>query len=120
MAGIARDWMLAAATVAFAFVVYAGAVRAALRSPRAFFRVEIAATAAVGAWTVALVNWKWEAWMTAYRQTSVYEPLSDLPLWAMNVLLAAVYLWVTVRFVQLDRQSRTAVERRARATNPLL
>lgn len=108
MAGIARDGVLAAATVVFALTVYAWAVRAALRSPRAFFRVEMAATAAVAAWTVALVNWKWEAWMTAYRRTSVYEPLSDLPLWAMNVLLAVVYLWVTLRFVQLERKSRIA------------
>jgi RNA polymerase sigma factor (sigma-70 family) len=108
MATIARDYALGVATIAFALVVYMTAVRAALRSPRQFFRVEIAATAAVAAWTVALVNWKWEAWMVAYRQTWVYEPLSDLPLWAMNVLLAAVYLWVLLRFVQLDRRHRRA------------
>jgi hypothetical protein len=46
--------------------------------------------------------------MVAYRQTWVYEPLSDLPLWAMNVLLATVYLWVLLRFVQLDRRHRRA------------
>lgn len=44
--------------------------------------------------------------MEAYRRTSVYEPMADLPLWAMNVLLAAVYVWVFLRMLQLDRRHR--------------
>ena len=106
MAAIARDYLLGLATIAFALLVYAVSVRAALRAPRQFFRIEIVATAAVGAWTVAVVNWKWAAWMEAYRRTSTYEPMADLPLWAMNILLAALYFWIFTRFVQLDRRHR--------------
>jgi hypothetical protein len=106
MAFVARDTLVGLATIAFALVVYAASVRAALRAPREFFRIEIVGMAAVAAWTVAVVNWKWEAWMEAYRRTSVYEPLADLPLWAMNVLLGALYLWIFLRFAQLDRRQR--------------
>ena len=106
MAAIARDYLVGLATIVFGIVVYIATVRAALRAPREFFRIEIVGTAAVAAWTVAVVNWKWEAWMEAYRRTSTYEPMADLPLWAMNVLLAALYLWIFLRFAQLDRRHR--------------
>jgi hypothetical protein len=106
MASIAHDYPVGLATIVFALLVYAVSVRAALRAPRRFFRIEIVTTAAVAAWTVAVVNWKWAAWMEAYRRHSTYEPMADLPLWAMNILLAALYLWIFVRFVQLDRRHR--------------
>ena len=54
--------------------------------------ISMAETAAVMAVTFGVVNWRWEAWMVAYRRTRVYEPMSDLPLWAMNVLLVALFL----------------------------
>ncbi len=106
MAFIARDHRVGLATIVFALVVYAVSTRAALRAPREFFRIEIVGIAAVAAWTVAVVNWKWNAWMEAYRRTWVYEPMADLPLWAMNLLLAAMYLWIFLRFAQLDRRHR--------------
>ena len=106
MAFIARDYAVGLATIAFALVLYAASVRAALRAPRRFFRISMAELAAVAAWTTAVVNWKWVAWMEAYRRSSVYEPMSDLPLGAMNVLLAALFLWMFLRLVQLDRQHR--------------
>lgn len=106
MAFVVRDPWVGLATIAFALVVYALTARAAVRAPRDFFRIEIASTATVSAWTLAVVNLKWEAWMVAYRRTSIYEPMSDLPLWAMNALLAIVYGWIFIRFVQLDRRHR--------------
>lgn len=106
MAFIARDHPVGLATIVFALVLYAVSVRAALRTPRDFFRIGIAEAAAVAAWTVAVVNWKWEAWMEAYRRTSLYDPMSDLPLWVMNVLLAALFLWIFFRLVRLDRRHR--------------
>lgn len=106
MAFIARDHLVGLATIAFALVLYAASVRAALRAPREFFRIAIAETAAVAAWTVAVVNWRWEPWMDAYRRTSLYDPMADLPLWAMNLLLAALFLWICLRLARLDRRHR--------------
>jgi RNA polymerase sigma factor (sigma-70 family) len=106
MAFIARDHVVGLATIGFAFALYGVSVRAALRAPREFFRIAMAETAAVAAWTVAAVNWRWEAWMEAYRRTSVYDPMSDLPLSAMNVLLAVLFAWIFLRLARLDRRHR--------------
>jgi len=106
MAFIARDYRVGLATIVFALVLYAASVRAALRAPRDFFRISMGEAAAVAAWTVAVVNWKWDAWMEAYRRTSLYDPMSDLPLWAMNLLIAALFFWMFLRLAQLDRQHR--------------
>jgi hypothetical protein len=108
MAFIARDHALGVATILFAIVVYVLSVTAALQAPRAFFRISMAETAAIALWTVVIVNWRWDAWMAAYRRTSVYDSAADLPLWAMNTLLGAVFLMVFVRLAQLDRVSRRA------------
>lgn len=102
MAVIARDYAVALAAIVLGAVLYTVCVRAALRRPRRFFRISMAETAVIGVFTAIVVNAHWEAWMVAYRRTTVYEPLADLPLWAMNVLLAAVYLWVFLRMFQLD------------------
>jgi hypothetical protein len=32
--------------------------------------------------------------------------MSDLPLWAMNLLIAALFFWMFLRLAQLDRQHR--------------
>jgi RNA polymerase sigma factor (sigma-70 family) len=108
MAFIARDYALGLATIAFGLVLYTLSVRAALRRPQAFFRISMAELAAIAVWTVAVVNWRWDAWMVAYRQTWVYEPMSDLPLWAINLLLAGLFLWMFARLFLLDRRHRTA------------
>ena len=106
MAVIARDYAVAFAAILLGIVLYAVCVRAALRQPREFFRISMAETAVIGLFTAIVVNMRWEAWMEAYRRTSVYEPLADLPLWAMNVLLAAVYVWVFLNMFRLDRRHR--------------
>jgi hypothetical protein len=106
IAAIARDYALGLATVAFALFLYAAGVRAALRRPEAFFRVAIVQTAAIAAWTFAAVNWRWDLWMNAYRHSRAYQPTSDLPLWAMNLLLAGLFLAIFARLALLDRHRR--------------
>ena len=72
----------------------------------------MAEAAAVMALTIAVVNWRWEPWMEAYRRTRVYEPMADLPLWAMNVLVVVLFAWVFLRLAQLERRgSAAAVDR---------
>jgi RNA polymerase sigma factor (sigma-70 family) len=108
MAFVAGDPALGLLTIVFAGLLYLVCVRAALAAPREFFRIAMAEAAVAGAWTLAVVNWKWEDWMEAYRRTSMYEPLSDLPLWAMNLLVPALFLWILLRLRQLDRRHRGA------------
>ena len=108
MAMVVGDYALGLGVVVFAAALYLVSVRAALRAPQAFFRISMAETAAVMAVTFAVVNWRWEAWMVAYRRTRVYEPMSDLPLWAMNVLLVALFAWVLLRLAQLERRRMAA------------
>jgi RNA polymerase sigma factor (sigma-70 family) len=109
MAFIAGDHALGLLTIFFALLLYLVCVKAALRAPSEFFRIAMAEAAVVGAWTLAVVNWKWERWMEAYRRTSMYEPLSDLPLWAMNLLIPALFLWILHRLWRLDRRERGAL-----------
>ena len=104
MAMVVGDYALGLAIIVFAAALYLVSVRAALRSPQAFFRISMAETAAVMAVTFAVVNWRWERWMEAYRRTRFYEPLSDLPLWAMNVLLVALFAWVFLRLTVAGRR----------------
>ena len=108
MAIVVGDYALGLAVIVFAAALYLVAVRAALRAPQAFFRISMAETAAVMAVTFAVVNWRWEDWMVAYRRTRVYEPMSDLPLWAMNVLLVVLFAWVFLRLAQLERKNTVA------------
>lgn len=106
MAFVVGDARVGFATIAFAAGVYALAAWAALRTPRAYFKLALATTVAVGVWTAVIVNLRWEPWLAVYRTTSIYDPASDLPLWAMNLMLATLYLAIGWRLLWLDRRQR--------------
>jgi predicted Zn-dependent peptidase len=95
----ATAWMLAitvitADWIGFAVVLFglAGVPPIALRvfAPRyrAMTLFEVAAAAVLN---LAMVNLRWNAWMAAYAATRFYSPLNNMPLWMMNLLLAAIF-----------------------------
>jgi hypothetical protein len=103
MSAIAGDWAVGVAVLAAALLAYVVVVRATLRRPERYFRIQQRDILALGALNLLVINLRWEPWMEAYRRSRFYEPLSDLPLWAMNVLMGALVAWLFLRFGQLHR-----------------
>jgi RNA polymerase sigma factor (sigma-70 family) len=77
--------------------------RAVLRAPQAYGPIAARAFLALGAFTLVVMNLRWEAWMIAYRQSALYQRGADLPLWAMNLLLVGVVVWTTVPLLRRAR-----------------
>lgn len=87
---IARDWAMALSTLVVSGAIIGLGLRAALRAPARYDGIARKVFAALGAWSLAAVNLRWPVWMAAFRQSGLAEGSIELPLWAMNILLAAV------------------------------
>jgi Ca2+/H+ antiporter len=94
MSWIAGEPLFGVAVMAFAVVLFIVLTQRALRHPAQFFRLEFLAVAILAVVNTVVINLRWEPWMAAYRRSPFYSPGSDLPLWAMNVLLAALFGWL--------------------------
>jgi hypothetical protein len=101
-------WMAGDAATALATLAVGGAIvglglRAALREPARYDAVAARVFAGLGAWSLVAVNLRWAAWMEAFRDSPFAQGSVELPLWAMNLLLAATIAHV---LAALRRQAR--------------
>ena len=103
MCAIAGDWVTALAVLAVALIAFRRGAAAVLRAPARYHQVASRIFAAIGAVTLVVVNLRWEAWMAAYRMSSLYQASADLPLWAMNLLIVAVVAWTTIPLARRGR-----------------
>ena len=55
---------------------------------------------------LAVVNLRWDMWMVFYRESGRYEYWNDVPLWAINLLIVGVFVFVLDLFFLRDRQQR--------------
>jgi RNA polymerase sigma factor (sigma-70 family) len=105
---LTRDWLTGAAIVGGSLLIFVLTVRACRREPTAYFRIAQREMLSVGGLLLVAVHLRWESWMAAYRTSAIYDSRSDLPRWAIELLLLGVVLWVLARFRRLDRRSRGA------------
>lgn len=113
MSFIAKDWIVAAVVLLAAMTIFALSTQAAFRAPQRYYRIAIGALLGVGVLNLAVVNLRWTQWMVAYRQSSLYQPGNDLPLWAVNVMIVGLVAVLIVMCLLMGRKKR-AVPRRGK------
>jgi hypothetical protein len=108
LAWMAGDWVTAVSVLAFSLVLWGVSAQACLRAPQRYFRVSMAVVAAIGLLNLAVIALRWERYMVVYRQSRLYSPASDLPLWAMEVLMLALIVWLLGSFYSMERRRQAA------------
>jgi hypothetical protein len=101
MSLIAGEPWVAASVFATTLALFLLFSRAAIRQPTRYRRLSALSLVALALLNFAAVNLRWETWMAIYRRHWTYEPLADLPVWAMNVGLAVLFGWL---FLGLRRE----------------
>jgi len=48
--------------------------------------------------TLTVVNLRWTAWMRAYRQSTAYDPMNDVSLTTLNLIVLSVFTGLFVLF----------------------
>ena len=106
MSLIAGEPGVAALVFATALGLFLLCSRAAIREPKRYLRLSALSLVALALLNLAAVNLRWEAWMDVYRRHWTYEPLADLPVWAMNLGLVLLFGWLLLRLRREERMER--------------
>jgi len=111
LSAISKDWYVAAAVLILSIILWYVCTRGALRAPQRYYQIAMAALAGVALLNLAVVNLRWARWMPVYRQSSLYDPMSDWSLWAINALIVGLFACLILLFYIRDRRQRTAAQR---------
>ena len=106
MAFVAKDWIAALAVLAVAGGILAIGTRACLHRPEHYYRIAMRICLGLAVLNLAVVNLRWDMWMVFYRESGRYEYWNDVPLWAINLLIVGVFVFVLDLFFLRDRQQR--------------
>ncbi len=117
LSAIAGEYGTLAGIAVVAFLIFGVSVRLALRYPAAYFRIAIGSLAAVGIVSMAVANWRYAAWMAAFRASSHYSPSQDMSQGTMNLVLGGIFIGLTLLFLMQDRMARARI-RSAKAHPP--
>jgi RNA polymerase sigma factor (sigma-70 family) len=95
MAGIVHDWLVFAAILASATVIFFVAAQVALRRGS---RLGGAWVSLVGlaALTLTVVNLRWNAWLGVYRHSSWYDPRNDISLAALDAIILGAFVVLAI------------------------
>jgi RNA polymerase sigma factor (sigma-70 family) len=88
MSYIAKDWLVAPAVLIFAVILFIISTKICLRAQGKYWRIVIIDMMFIALLTFVVVNLRWGRWMEFYRESSSGF---DMPLWAMNLILLAVF-----------------------------
>ncbi|MBN1360227.1 MAG: sigma-70 family RNA polymerase sigma factor [Sedimentisphaerales bacterium] len=89
---LARDWTSFAVIISCDIIIFWAATTICLRRPDRFWSAAFLAFSGLGLMTLAAVNLRWNAWMLAYRQMSSYDPINDVSLGTINLIIVGAYL----------------------------
>lgn len=98
LAWIARDW--ASIGVVFACDILLLLIVTAItqRDRKRYGSVATWMVCVLLAMTLTVVNLRWTTWMRAYRQSTVYDPVSDVSLTTINLIVLGVFTGLFVLF----------------------
>lgn len=106
---LAKDWIVALVVIFVAITIFVISTKACARAPRSYYRNVTGALVGAGVLNLVVVNLRWNSWMGFYRQSLLYQPSGDLPLWAMNLLIVTVFGCLVLVFFIKDRTQRLLV-----------
>ncbi|MHC4791341.1 MAG: RNA polymerase sigma factor [Planctomycetota bacterium] len=103
---ITRDWLVAAVVVIVASLIFVISTKKCLHNQKSHWRILIWDVIGLCVLNLVVVNVRWNQWMELYRQSSYYNPTKDISLWAINLMIGAIFSGLLVMFVLLDLRQR--------------
>jgi len=98
LAAHARDWVSLGVIVGCDLLLFLSATRFCLRNPRRYWSVALVTVCALLAMMLAAVNLRWRDWMGGYRQSSAYDPRSDISLLTLNLIFLGFFISLVALF----------------------
>lgn len=92
------DWVSFGVIVGCDVLLLLGATALYRHSPQRYWSVALLTVCALLAMTFAAVNLRWAAWMDAYRRSSAYEPINDISLRTLNLILLGAFVALLALF----------------------
>ena len=100
---ISKDWLIALTVFMFAVILFVISAKICLREQGKYWRIVITDMMAIALLTFAVVNLRWGKWMEFYRDGS---SRFDMPLWGINVMIAAIFSGLLGLFVLMAGKER--------------
>lgn len=98
LAWIARDWASIGVVLACDILLLLIVTAITQRDRKRYESVATWMVCVLLAMTLTVVNLRWTAWMRAYRQSTVYDPMSDVSLTTINLIVLGVFTGLFVLF----------------------
>jgi hypothetical protein len=111
---ISRDWLVAAVALIVAYLTFVISTKSCMRDQRKYWLIVIGDMIALCALNLVIVNLRWNSWMELYRRRSYYDPRFDLPLWAMNLIIGAVFGFLLLTFLVQKRKQHSTARKQSR------
>jgi len=93
---IAEDWFLIPVVLVVTITLFVLTSQWSLRGRFPYYQNAIAAVIGVTILNLVLVNWRWDQWILAYRQSAWYQPSGEMSLTAVNLLILAICVFIVV------------------------
>jgi RNA polymerase sigma factor (sigma-70 family) len=89
-AAMAKDWLCAALVLIGAGFVFAVSTRMCLNNQKRRWQILLANLIGLAVLNLAVVNLRWHQWMQVYRQSPLRDPMNDIPIWMVNLLILVI------------------------------
>ena len=103
LAYLTKDWFVAFSVLIFAIILFTVSTKMCLRASDNYWRIVITDMILIALATFVIVNLRWEKWKEFYRES---PSGFDMPLWAMNLILLAVFSGLLGLFILRARRER--------------
>ncbi len=100
LAGHARDWVSFGVIVVCDVLLLLGATAFYARTPQRYWSVALLTVCALLLMTLAAINFRWAAWVDAYRRSPIYDAGNDVSLLTLNLILLAFLVALLVLFAR--------------------
>jgi len=88
---LVQDWVFFGVIVGCDALLLFGLARVSKRRPQWIWSVFVALIGALMTLTLVVVNLRWDIWMKAYRISLAYEPVNDVSLRTINLVVGGLY-----------------------------
>jgi hypothetical protein len=105
---ITKDLPAAVAVLLFAVILFAVSARRCVRAPSEYWQIAITDMMCVGLFTLLIVNLRWARWVQRYHldHGQRRDWFFDMPLWGVNLAIAALFIGLLAIFVVQYRKQR--------------
>jgi uncharacterized membrane protein YidH (DUF202 family) len=98
---VTKDWLICALVGFFAGLLFLVSAGKCGKDGIKYWRTLIWDMIILCGINLGIVNWRWNYWMSLYRQSAAYSKINDVPLWLMNVIILLVFVGLLVMVLSL-------------------